>query len=158
MKRNLVGVIAVSIAALLFAGCGGGSSSTSKAEESTTTTIDAAAQQLSQCAAGYAAAAEKLNAAYDVFLSNFPMGDNLAYATAVQTFNDEVSRLSCPDQVESDIRTLVEAGSVTIASAKLLASGGMPNMSDLNAANARIVAATTLIRSALNLPPVQDRF
>lgn len=34
MKRNLVGVMAVSIAALLFTGCGGGSS---KGESSTTT-------------------------------------------------------------------------------------------------------------------------
>ena len=37
MKRNLVGVIAVSIAALLFAGCGGGSSAPVESSTSTTT-------------------------------------------------------------------------------------------------------------------------
>ncbi len=151
--------MAILIVALLFAGCGGSSSSTARADESTTTTVDAAAQQLAQCAAGYAAAAEKQNAATDVYLNGGDLGylDTRAYSTAVQTFNDEVSRLSCPDQFRSDIRTLVEAGSVLISALNYMTSGGMPNMNDVNAANAKINAASTLIRSALNLPPVKGR-
>lgn len=157
MAKTLAGILAVSIAALLFAGCGGsgGSSSTARTDESSTTTVDAVAQQLAQCAAGYAAAADKQNAAQVVYNSQAPKYDYRAYATAVQTFNDEVSRLSCPDQVKSDIRTMVEADSVIIAGLNFLAGGGVPNMSDVNAANAKIAATSTLIRSALNLPPVK---
>jgi hypothetical protein len=151
MAKTLAGVLAVSIAALLFAGCGG--SSTAGGSDA------AATQLLAQCATGYSGAATKMNEATDIYGAEMqgPTADTAKrnLATAIQLFNDEVSRLPCSEQVKADIRTQVEAGSVIISGLMVLLNSalGVPDMGPITAANANIKAATTLIRAALNLPP-----
>jgi hypothetical protein len=149
MAKTLAGVLAVSIAALLFAGCGGSSTAGNSDADS--------AQILTQCATGYSEAAAKMNEAGATF-SNEMLGSTAdaakrTFAAAYQVFNDEVSRIPCPDQVKADIRTLVEATSVAISQLNSMANGGQPDLAAVNASTARMSSASTLIRSALNLPP-----
>jgi hypothetical protein len=152
--------MAVSIAALLFAGCGGGSTTTPSVDGSTGKPSSVPGQQLSQCAADYEAAADTMNVALSEFSratsanGSMPSREaNNTYAAAIQTFNEKVLRLSCPDGVNEDIRTLVEAGTVIKSAAILLGQGKMPNTAAMTEANEKISLSVTLIRGSLGLPP-----
>jgi hypothetical protein len=155
-----MGVLAVSIGALLFTGCGGGSTTTPSVDGSTGKPSSVPGQQLSQCAADYEAAANTMNAALAELRRDTTDNDlmphsaaNNTYATAIQTFNEKIIRLSCPEDVNADIRTLVEAGAVMKSAAILLGQGKMPNTAAMTEANEKISLSVTLIRGSLGLPP-----
>jgi hypothetical protein len=151
MAKALAGVLAVLIVALLFAGCGG--SSTAGGSDAAVT------QLLAQCANGYSDAAAKMNQAGAVYGEAMLGVESseistlaLNYVDSIRVFNDEVSRLSCSEQVEADIRSQVEAGSILIFEANSVKAGTI-NGAAITAANAKISSASTLIRAALDLPP-----
>ncbi len=160
MAKTLAGVLAVSITALLLAGCGGGSTTSESVDGSTGRTSFVSGQQLSQCATDYEAAADTMNVALSEFQratsanGMMPSSEaNNTYATAIQAFNEKVIRLSCPDGVNADIRTLVEAGAVIKNAAILLGQGKTPNTAAMTEANGKISLSVTLIRGSLGLPP-----
>ncbi len=163
VAKTLVRVLAVSIAALLFAACGGGggSSSTAKAEESTTTTvaINYAAQYLA-LVAPVNEAVQKFQASY----SGISIFDSVAVEAAVtplanslEAFGNALLRSSWPESAKPAITQLAQN-----AIQQAVAAQGLIDIKEfqVTSASERIQRLesegrgySSTVRALLNLPP-----
>lgn len=163
MKKNMAGVMAISIAALLFAGCGGGGSSpTAKAEEPTTTTtvaIDYAAQYLT-IVAPYNDAQQT----YTETFSGISLSDSVAVeaattpiAEALEVFGNTLLRSSWPETVKPAITQLAQ-NAIQQASLIRTIKDAMPfQYASISDASKRLEGEgssyASTVRALLNLPP-----
>jgi hypothetical protein len=154
MAKTLAGVLAVSIAALLFASCTVGGSSESVG---TTTTIS------SSCRIGYLNAALFLQRSakeyQDARSTSLQQDEDRGrkYADALAKFDFTIGGLDCPPEIVSQIVKLIEVDQIVVNLYRNDPSfAGFRITSEMRSS---ILAATTIIRSALGLePPVDNRF
>jgi hypothetical protein len=161
MKKNMAGVVAVSIAAFLFAGCGssGAPKASTMPAESTTTTVDL----LSNCVASYEASSKELDQALGVATeasrrSADPQDSSELKAVmpplvaAQKTFANAILRMNCPDNVKGDIDSLVNATWELIAIHEVMAKGTpYPREPYVSAASA-FNSARSILGARLGLP------
>jgi hypothetical protein len=158
--KTLAGVLAVSIAALLFAGCGGGSSATPDA----TTTV--ASDLSSKCKEDFTAAADQVSqavldmrAARNGTDSNSPEGQKRIYeqmASGHRTFAESLLRIDCPESLQDDLTSLVKATWEVVAIDQVVASGGSISTSDATKAASAFNSSFAILRSKLGLPPASS--
>jgi hypothetical protein len=162
MKRNLAGVVAVSIAALLFAGCAGGDNgsavSNTSLDATTTTTIDL----LANCVASYEESSKALDQAlaatkeakrsvdpYDPSAMKAIMPPLVA---AQKTFAESMLRMNCPENLRGDIDSVVKATWGVIAVYEVIASGKVVPTGDATTTAATFNSAVSIFRAKLGLP------
>jgi hypothetical protein len=159
MHKIMVGGFSLVFAVLLLAACGG-STTPRNAVGATSSTMQIAPTQQTTCASGYLEAAEKANAARELYVSQIssPFRSEVTeymrtYAAALRDFNNDLSRLSCPESVKSDIRSAIEASSLLATSLTNIANGDTTGYDTISQAVAKGNAADIMIRAGLNLPP-----
>ena len=158
----MAGVMAVSIAALLFAACAGGddgsAASNTSLDATTTTTIDL----LANCVASYTESAKALDQAQavakDASRSVDPYDPSAMKAimpplvAAQKTFAESMLRMNCPENLKSDIDSLVKATWGVIAVYEVIASGKVVPTGDATSAAATYNSAVSIFRAKLGLP------
>ncbi len=162
MKRNLAGVVAVSISALLFAGCGGGSSSAPATSEETTTTtvaIDYGAQYLT-IVAPYNDARET----YAEKLAGTSLSDPVAVeaattpiAEALELFGNTLLRSSWPEAVKPAVTQLAQNAIQQASLLRTIKDATPSQYASISDANRRLEGEGTgyasTVRALLNLAP-----
>jgi hypothetical protein len=147
IAKSLAGVLAVSIAALLFAGCGGQAGDSIQPEP----------QDL-RCKKGYDDAAtalrrsiKSIEAEESVSRSDVERKSQ-TYATALSTFDFAIGGLDCPTEIRAQIVKLIESDQMVVNTYRGDPSGAGWGVS--NETYLAIQTATTIIRSVLGLEPL----
>ena len=154
--------MAVSITALLFVGCagrgGGSAASTTTSDATTNTTIDL----LANCVASYTASANALDQAQAVTKEASRSADPYdpsamkaimpPLVAAQKTFAESMLRMNCPENLKSDIDSLVKATWGVIAVYEVIASGKVVPTGDATSAAATFNSAVSIFRAKLGLP------
>ncbi|CAB4346708.1 MAG: hypothetical protein F2567_08810 [Actinobacteria bacterium] len=162
MAKTLAGVLAVSIAALLFAGCGGGSSSapmTTEVSTTTTVAIDYGAQ--------YLAIVAPVNSAQRTYQEKLPgisASDSVAveaattpYAEAVELFGNTLLRSSWPEAAKQAITQLAQNAMQQASLLRTLKDAKPFQYASISDTSKRLqgeqAGYASTVRALLNLPP-----
>ena len=161
MAKTLAGVLAVSIAAMLFAGCSGGSTSaptTSEAMSTTTISIDYAAQYLALIAPMNAARLE-LNTKLDVAKTDAEIvAASDSFAQSMREGSDSLLRSEWPDSVRPAIvqlaQTNIQLAFAWSSVSSATGSGKQSWRDNVGKLNGEVSGYVATVRALLKLPPV----